>query len=253
VRENSNQLASEIQAWCAAHADAKEALRYARYFKEGYDAWGFMGDKDHPTWTVKEPEWLEKHRGLGLGGFLKLGDTLFASGKYEEGALAIRFAAKFLDQFDEKSVQRLGKWFEAGIGNWAHTDTLCALILAPLLQKGQVSMEALAGWRESALKYQRRAVPVAMLGLVKEGKAAGPMLKFARPLMLDPERVVHQGVGWFLRELWKKQPQPVETFLTEWKDQAPRLIFQYATEKMSAAQKARYRRAPAPRKTRTPR
>jgi 3-methyladenine DNA glycosylase AlkD len=60
--------------------------------------------------------------------------------------------------------------------------------------------------------------------------------------MLDPDRVVHLGVGWFLREAWKVNPEPVEAFLLEWKDRAPRLIYQYATEKMTAAQKARFKK-----------
>jgi 3-methyladenine DNA glycosylase AlkD len=63
--------------------------------------------------------------------------------------------------------------------------------------------------------------------------------------MEDKERVVQQGVGWFLREAWKRDPAPVEIFLMEWKDTAPRLIFQYATEKMTAAQKKRYRKSAA--------
>ena len=37
----------------------------------------------------------------------------------------------------------------------------------------------------------------------------------------------------------------MEAFLFEWKDRAARLIFQYATEKMTAAAKARFRRAKA--------
>jgi 3-methyladenine DNA glycosylase AlkD len=81
-----------------------------------------------------------------------------------------------------------------------------------------------------------------MLGLLKVREDFGPLLEFIRPMMLDPERVVHQGLGWFLREAWKKQPKPVEAFLLEWKDTAPRLIFQYATEKMTAAARARFRR-----------
>jgi len=68
------------------------------------------------------------------------------------------------------------------------------------------------------------------------------LLNFIRPLMLDEERVVHQGLGWFLREAWKKKAEPVEAFLLEWKDSVPRLIFQYATEKMTPENKARFRR-----------
>jgi 3-methyladenine DNA glycosylase AlkD len=60
--------------------------------------------------------------------------------------------------------------------------------------------------------------------------------------MMDPEREVHQGLGWFLREAWKKQPQVTETFLFKWKNSAARLIFQYATEKMTAEEKQRFRK-----------
>jgi hypothetical protein len=35
----------------------------------------------------------------------------------------------------------------------------------------------------------------------------------------------------------------VEAFLLDWKDKAPRLIYQYACEKMTPAQKSRYRRS----------
>ena len=69
------------------------------------------------------------------------------------------------------------------------------------------------------------------------------LLRFIRSMMQDAERVVHQGLGWFLPEAWKVRPEAVEPFLLEWKDTAPRLIFQYATEKMSPRQKARFRRA----------
>jgi 3-methyladenine DNA glycosylase AlkD len=65
---------------------------------------------------------------------------------------------------------------------------------------------------------------------------------FIEPLMMDPAREVHQGCGWFLRESWKIQPVPAEEFLLKYKDTAPRLIFQYATEKMSPAGKERFRR-----------
>jgi 3-methyladenine DNA glycosylase AlkD len=81
-----------------------------------------------------------------------------------------------------------------------------------------------------------------MLALLKTPADIGSLLDFLRPLMMDQERVVHQGAGWFLREAWKKDPKPVEAFLLEWKDKAPRLIFQYATEKMTPAARARFRR-----------
>jgi 3-methyladenine DNA glycosylase AlkD len=125
---------------------------------------------------------------------------------------------------------------------------LCGEVLAPLLASGRIGLPLFETWRTSELKFQRRAVPVAMLGLLKSKPEVGPLLEFLRPLMLDGERVVQQGLGWFLREAWKQQPKPVEAFLKEWKDTAPRLIFQYATEKMTPQARERFRRAKVARK-----
>ena len=235
-------LVREVRAYCKANADPGQAANYSRYFKEGYDGWGLMGKKDHPYWNQQQEEWLEKYGGLGLRGFLRAGELLFESGKYEEGALAIRMLARHRGEIDAEAFQRLGRWFAGGIRNWAHTDVLCGQVITPLLESGQVEMAALGSWRKAEWAYQRRAVPVAMLGLLPVAKDVRPLLRFLRPMMLDSERVVHQGLGWFLREAWKKQPKRVEAFLLEWKDDAPRLIFQYATEKMPAEDRARFRR-----------
>ena len=59
--------------------------------------------------------------------------------------------------------------------------------------------------------------------------------------MTDAEREVHQGMGWFLRECWKIKHQEVETVLLEWKNTAPRIILQYACEKMTTEDKQRFK------------
>jgi 3-methyladenine DNA glycosylase AlkD len=241
TKDRAAQLVLEVRSYCAAHADPKMATKWSRYFTEGYDAWGLVDGK-HPFWNEQQEAWLTAFGDLKIRGFLQAGELLFESGKYEEGAIAIRFLAKHREHLDAKSVPALGKWFAAGVRNWAHTDVLCGEVISPLLASGQVRMEALAAWRGSTLKFQRRAVPVAMLGLLKSKPDPRPLLEFIRPLMMDPERVVQQGLGWFLRETWKICPAPVEAFLLEWRNEAPRLIFQYATEKMPTAHRARFRR-----------
>ena len=79
-----DRLAAEIREYCEAHADAKKAAKHTRYFKEGYHARGII-DRDDPFWNARRDEWLQKNAKLGLAGFLKLGNVLFSSGKYEEG------------------------------------------------------------------------------------------------------------------------------------------------------------------------
>jgi 3-methyladenine DNA glycosylase AlkD len=236
-------LVREIRTYCQAHADAKKAQKWARYFKEGYDAWGML-EKDDPLWNAKQAEWLERYDALGLAGFLKAGEALFESGKYEEGALAIRFLKTRAAGLNAKFLKDLARWFDGGIRNWAHTDVLCGEVIGPALADGRIGVKDLHVWRGAKAKFQRRAAAVALLSLVKAGTAAGPLLRFIEPMMEDQERVVHQGLGWLLRELWKKEPKPVEAFLMDWRETGPRLIFQYATEKMTAEGKARFRRTP---------
>ena len=232
-------LLAEIQAYCAAHADPQIVAKYAKYFKEGYDAYG-VPDREL---IAQRAAWLKAERDqLGLEGFLDLGDLLWQSGKYEEGFLAIYFAGEFKHEFQPHTFERLGRWFALGIENWAHTDVLCGT-LGEFLTREIVPLEAFGPWREAPYKYQRRAVPVALLALLKIRQDYTPLLDFLRPLMLDKERVVQQGLGWFLREAWKRRPEALEAFLLEWKDSAPRLIFQYATEKMTPENKARFRKA----------
>jgi 3-methyladenine DNA glycosylase AlkD len=257
------QLAREIQAYCAAHADPEGARKFERYFREGYDAWGML-DRNHPFFNEQQAAWSEAYAGIGLGGFLRVGEILFASGKYEEASISIRFVENLLPQVDAATALSLSRWFEAGLRNWAHADVLCNQLLSPLLRDGRLSAEDLAPWRSSPLRFQRRAVAVALITVLpalKKGEAASPadrrtirhLLDFLEPMMLDQERVVHQGLGWFLREAWKKDAGTVEPFLLRFKDTAARLVYQYATEKMTAEGKARFRAVKqAPRKPAKP-
>ncbi len=233
-----NNAVTEIRAFCQANADPAVVKKYAKYFKEGYDGYGIGKE----VWEANRTRFYDKYRNeLGLSGFLKLGNKLFTSGKYEEGSAAIVSVKPFLDSFTPEAFQGIGQWLETGVRNWAHTDVICGELLSPCLKNGVISIAELEGWRQSDSKWKRRAVPVALLGLITRVETA-KLLDFIRPLMMDPERVVHQGLGWFLRETWKKDPAPVEAFLLEWKDTAARLIFQYATEKMTPEQKNRFRK-----------
>ena len=71
-------------------------------------------------------------------------------------------------------------------------------------------------------------------------------------MMLDEERVVHQGLGWFLREAWKRDPEGVEPFLLEFKDSAARLNLRVRDrEDDSHGEGAVQSRASSPRFTRS--
>ena len=235
-------IVDEIRNFCRENADPVRAAKYAHYFVEGYDAWG-IDPKTTPFYANRDC-WFEQLAAIGKTAYLDAGDLLLSSGKYEEGSFAILFAQLAAPSAGAAHVARLGKWFHGGIRNWGHTDVLCGEVLGPLALRGVYSAKARASWARSAWKFQRRAVPVTMLALIPNSDPEDLLTELA-PLLPDKEKVVHQGLGWFLRELWKRHPKVVEAYLAKNRGSIPSLSVRTACEKMPAARKQAFRAARA--------
>lgn len=229
----------EIRSFLEGHRNPELVLKYQRYFVEGYDAYGV----DQQLIDTQRSAWFKDHQqSMGYGGFFDLCDRLVAGGKFEEVFLAYWFMRQFKELRTAAGFNRLAAWLENGICNWAMVDSFCLDMAAPFLQENIIEAQTLAGWQNSSSKWMRRALPVTLIKPVKNGLPPETALDLISPLMGDSEKVVHQGLGWFLREAWKQHPEVIENFLAVWKNTCARLIVQYATEKMTPAQKERFRR-----------
>ena len=233
----AGELHEDIQKYCRRHADKKQVEKYAKFFTEGFDAYGLSKE----AFENKVNSLINEDK-ISMRLVLSTSKLLVKSGKYEETNFAICLLKEFTDQFDEKTLTHIEQWFKIGIVNWAHCDIFCGHLMTPLFEKKLIKLDDLSEWRTSENKYQRRAVPVAMLALLKTQKTYKPLFMFIKPLMMDSEKKVQQGLGWFLREAWKIKRKDTETFLLKWKNEAPRTIFQYSTEKMTADEKKRFRK-----------
>jgi 3-methyladenine DNA glycosylase AlkD len=229
----------EIRTFLTRNSDPAIAKKYARYFKEGYDPYGV----DPKKLQEKRAEWFKLwQKDLSVKDFLELCEGLLKSGKWEEKSTAINFMTRLRENYNKTLFNKMGKWFEKYIDDWATCDVACGHVLYHFITDKIVSFKELLEWTESSSRWKRRAVPVTMVELVSKHDKIKDSLIAARKLILDPEKVVHQGVGWMLRETWKKAPKDVEDFLYKWKDKAPRLIIQYATEKIPNEKRKRFRR-----------
>lgn len=233
----AKELCEEIRSYCQANANEAIVKKYSRYFKEGYDAYGLSKQQ-----LEDKVNSILSNKSINMKLVLSTSRHLVRSGKYEEPSFAILLLDGFSERFTAETFNEIGKWFEIGIINWGHTDVICGLLISQFFERDIVSLKALSDWRTAKNKYQRRAVPVSMISLLKSTSNYGPLFVFIEPLMLDTERVVHQGLGWFLREAWKLKRRETEVFLLKWKNDAARLIFQYATEKMTAEEKKRFKK-----------
>lgn len=235
---NLESVRQAVIAYCQANANRANVAKYAKYFTEGYDAYG-LDTKSYERGVVEIYQLFKDQ--MTLDDAFALGDLLFASGKYEEASFAIGLLMRFKRQFSPEHLPRVKAWMDHGVRNWAHSDVICSEILNAFYLQALISYEDLEPWIVSASKWTRRAVPVALIKFLKSVEVT-PLIIFVEPLINDGEKVVHQGMGWFLREAWKREPEMVEDFLLKIKDDAPRLIIQYATEKMSKEEKERFKK-----------
>lgn len=235
----SQELFNDLLNYCQANANPELVKKYSRYFKEGvYDAWGLS----QTLMEAKKAE-LKKSDEITVDLVFETAPLLMNSGKYEETSFALILITIVKDKLTKSDFKRLESWFETGIANWAHADYFGMLFLPEIMKQGLVDKEDFTRWITSPYKFQRRCVPVTFIKLLKTGVPFHELFFFVEPLMSDPEREVHQGMGWFLREAWKVKAEEAEAFLLKWKDTAPRLIFQYACEKMTPENKQRFRKA----------
>lgn len=231
------EVLKKVEKYCLDHENPDNVSRYAHFFREGYDAFGLTEEEVH---ALRDE--LVASYDFGPEETAELGWQLFKLGKYEYGTVAILLLKEKKEQFSKEIFAWVKRWFDQGVDNWAHSDMLCAQIMPVFLEKELVQIEDFNDWRSSKSKWTRRAVPVTLLAL-RNTEEPQSLLDYIEPLMMDSDRVVHQGLGWFIRELWKLQHEAVEEFLAKHKNSCDRLIIQYATEKMNPDQKEQFRRS----------
>ena len=229
----------EVVEFCLANSDDAVINKYSRYFREGYDGYGI----DAKVFEAQKNKWLDSWKDeMTISDYLDFGDVLVSTGKFEEAGLATHFIASHKKEFTVETLDRIGKWFENGIQNWANTDVLCMLVLPEFVLNNIVECKGFLPWTSSLSKWKRRAVPVTFVELIKKGHKPEAILSVIDHLMEDKEEDVQKGLGTLLREIWKKYPEIAEEFLLKWKDLCGRKIVQYATEKMDKEKKAQFKR-----------
>ena len=235
---------AEIKEFCETNSTPAIIEKYTRYFKDGFDGYGI----EQKTFEKQRDTWIENWKDeMTLEDYLNLADNLFQTGRYEEKSLAIALVQSKREQYTKDTFKRIGNWFDYGINDWATTDVLCMLVLSAFLFDGVITTEDLKSWNKSESEWQRRAVPVTLVELLKNDLKPKDAFSTIEPLMNDESEYVQKGIGTLLRGLWKKHPGEVEEFLLKWKDSCGRLIIQYATEKMDKEERKRFRRGKSER------
>lgn len=233
-----NNLYQEILSYCNANANIANVEKYSRYFKGSYDAHGLTQPQVNDK--VKE---LSKNKDFTLSVIFEASELLFNSGKYEEISFVLLLINARDKEYNIETLEKIKKFFEIGIYNWAHADTLGMMVLPKFIKRKIVDYEYFMKWIFSSYKFQRRCAAVTLIKSIKTIDDIQKLFLIIEPLMYDPDREVHQGVGWFLKKAWEKYPAETEEFLMNYNNTSPRLIFQIACEKMDKTYRLKFRKS----------
>lgn len=234
-----SQKFKEIHNFCLNNSNPVNIAKFSRYFKDGFDGYGI----DQQSFESQRDSWIEawKHE-MNLEKYLDLADELVLKGKYEELSFAMAFIQSERKNYNPLVFDRVGKWLDTSISNWANCDVLCMQVLSSFLIDKIIDFNKLKQWTHSPSQWKRRAVPVTLNELVKLDLKPKDAIFTIEPLMTDTSEYVQKGIGTLLRGLWKKYPLEIESFLLLWKDSCGRLIIQYATEKMDKEKRIAFQR-----------
>ena len=100
------------------------------------------------------------------------------------------------------------------LDGWAVADNF-ANVAARCLVADPARLEIVETWVESPHLWTRRAALVFTLPWTKDGRDPARMLAWAARLAPDRQWFIQKAIGWWLRELSKRDPERVRRFLDE--------------------------------------
>jgi 3-methyladenine DNA glycosylase AlkD len=142
-------------------------------------------------------------------------------------------------------------WLARGrAANWATTDCLSTIVIAPLLRRLPSEIASVEGWTSHRSLWLRRAAAVSLVPLARRGTALDAAYRVAAALLDDTNDLIHKASGWLLREAGKTDTRRLERFLLEHGPRIPRTALRYAIERLPVADRKRLlattRRPPRP-------
>ena len=127
----------------------------------------------------------------------------------------ILYHRQALRSLKAKSLEDLG----AGNNSWEEVDAFACYLAGPAWRQDQVSDALIRRWASSDDRWWRRTAVVSTVALNNKARGgagdARRTLMICEMLVADRDDMVVKALSWALRELSKRDPKSVRTFLRE--------------------------------------
>ena len=144
--------------------------------------------------------------------------------------ITLRYKRDTNQQSRKKIFNFYMKMLRAGhVNNWDLVDVTAPVIGDYLIEQPD-HMELLKKLAQSKSLWQRRCAIIFTFAFLRKGITT-PTIAVAEKLLDDHHDLIHKAVGWMLREMGKRDPVLLRTFLTTHATQMPRTSLRYSIEK----------------------
>jgi 3-methyladenine DNA glycosylase AlkD len=218
--------APQIQERLRSLSSPTAAAGAARFFKTGPGQYGegdiFLGLSARIMHAM-----AKEHHGIAFGEL----SPLLQSEIHEDRMLALLIMVRKFQKGDEPTRKRIHDLYLTHtrfINNWDLVDASARDIVGGYLaDKSRKPLDRLA--RSKSL-WDRRISIVATHHFIRRHEF-DDTFRIAERLLADREDLIHKAVGWMLREVGKRDQQPLEDFLCRHGKIMPRTMLRYAIER----------------------
>lgn len=153
--------------------------------------------------------------------------------------LTLRYKRDKDEQSRKKIFTFYMKMLRAGhVNNWDLVD-VSAPIIGDFLISDPKHLELLEKLSRSKNLWQRRTAMIFTFAFLRQG-ITGPTVVIAENLLEDSHDLIHKAVGWMLREMGKRDPYLLKSFLKENAPYMPRTALRYSIERLPESERKKW-------------
>lgn len=167
---------------------------------------------------------------------------LLSSDIHDEKFVGVFYLNQFKKNFDESTIDMFQEQLLQFCDTWALCDSTCIRVIGPFLAKDdQLAQKTIETWIDSENLWIRRAAMVILLKiiLVKKDFDEAYVFNLVEKMLTSSEEYIQKGVGWLLKICSQYKPEVIINYLQQNKNDLPRLVLRYASEKLPKEQRAK--------------
>jgi 3-methyladenine DNA glycosylase AlkD len=209
----------------------------SRYFR-GERNFAFLNTGTTPMRTLSRAICVAQKERWTVADAIAFADALMPDRYLEVKNVGLEVLARYRRDFPPRLLATCKRWLARDYSaNWATTDTMCGIVIGPLLLTYPGLVPQLRAWAAHRNMWVRRASIVGLLKPMKVGRTVDQVYATANQLHPDPNDLIHKAVGWALREAGKIDAARLERYLRANVRVIPRTTFRYAIERFSDAKR----------------